>query len=318
MNILIYGHRGWIGSQFVTLLREINQSETEVKNHHRINLGTARVDHDEDLIREIDRIRPTHVISFIGRTHGKIGDRVYPTIDYLEQPDRLVENVRDNLYAPVLLALLSRRYNYHFTYLGTGCIFSYDSLHPCPNVDDVDQGGLLRDDTKNLQGFLESDTPNFTGSGYSTVKGFTDRLAHYLPMLNLRIRMPITGKSNPRNFITKICKYEKICSIPNSMSVLPTLLPLVVDMMNKGLQGSINLTNPGVITHNRILTLYREHVDPNHTWNNFTIQQQDEVLDAKRSNNYLDTTRLESLYPNVPDIEQAVTEMLKSFQTSED
>ena len=40
-------------------------------------------------------------------------------------------------------------------------------------------------------------------------------------VLNLRIRMPITGEPNARNFITKITNYEKICSIKNSMTVLP-------------------------------------------------------------------------------------------------
>ena len=30
-------------------------------------------------------------------------------------------------------------------------------------------------------------------------------------VLNLRIRMPITGEKNSRNFITKITSYKKIC-----------------------------------------------------------------------------------------------------------
>ena len=38
-------------------------------------------------------------------------------------------------------------------------------------------------------------------------------------VLNLRIRMPIVGEDNPRNFITKIAGYDKVCSIANSMTV---------------------------------------------------------------------------------------------------
>jgi len=37
------------------------------------------------LLNEIENINPTHIISFTGRTHGKIGDKIYGTIDYLEQ-----------------------------------------------------------------------------------------------------------------------------------------------------------------------------------------------------------------------------------------
>ena len=37
-------------------------------------------------------------------------------------------------------------------------------------------------------------------------------------VLNLRIRIPIDSE-HPRNFITKIVNYEKICNCPNSMTV---------------------------------------------------------------------------------------------------
>ena len=81
--------------------------------------------------------------------------------------------------------------------------------------------------------------------------------------------MPITGEENSRNFITKITNYEYICSIPNSMTVLPELLPLVLDMMKNKTVGTINLTNPGLISHNEILEMYKEIVDPEFTWKNF-------------------------------------------------
>ena len=71
---------------------------------------------------------------------------------------------------------------------------------------------------------------------YSIVKGFTDQIIKLFPnVLNLRIRMPITGIPNPRNFITKIATYEKICSIPNSMTVLPELLPMVLELAKQNL-----------------------------------------------------------------------------------
>jgi hypothetical protein len=38
--------------------------------------------------------------------------------------------------------------------------------------------------------------------------------------------------------------------------------------------------------------MYKEIVDPNFTWDNFTIEEQNEILASKRSNNCLDTTKL--------------------------
>jgi 3,5-epimerase/4-reductase len=155
--------------------------------------------------------------------------------------------------------------NIHYTYLGTGCIFKFDEDHPF---------GLEEN------GFHEKSLPNFFGSSYSVVKGFTDQLMHLYEdnVLNLRIRMPITGEKNSRNFITKIVNYEKVCSVPNSMTVLPELLLYVLDMMNNKLTGTMNLTNPGLISHNEILEMYKEIVDINFTWENFTIEEQNEVL----------------------------------------
>merc|ERR1712154_446076 len=104
-------------------------------------------------------------------------------------------------------------------------------------------------------------------------------------VLNLRIRMPIIGSHNARNFITKICTYDRICSIPNSMSVLDELIPVMIDMVLNRECGTYNLTNPGVISHDEILQMYRESVDPDFTWKNFSADEQAKVIASGRSNN---------------------------------
>ena len=294
MKVLVYGSNGWIGTQFVKILKE---------NNINFVSGKSRTDDNVNLINEINEVLPTHVISFIGRTHGKINDKVYTTIDYLEQEGKLLENMRDNLYSPLLLSHICNEKNIHYTYLGTGCIFKFDEIHPFG---------------KEQNGFNEDSLPNFFGSSYSIVKGFTDRLMHLYEnnILNLRIRMPITGERNNRNFITKIVTYEKVCSVPNSMTVLPELLPFVLDMMKNKQVGTINLTNPGLISHNEILEMYKEIVNPNFTWNNFSQEEQRAILAADRSNNFLDTSKLENLYPQVTNIKDSIRVCLIEYKRS--
>ena len=292
MKVLVYGSKGWIGSQFLKLLNENNIEYLQ---------GKARVENKENIENEIDDYLPTHVVSFIGRTHGKFNNKVFTTIDYLEQEGKVFDNVRDNLFSPILLAHICKERFIHYTYLGTGCIFQFDDEHPFG---------------KEVNGFNEDDLPNFFGSSYSIVKGFTDQLMklYHENTLNLRIRMPITNIDNPRNFITKITNYKKICSIPNSMTVLPELLPVALKLMQKGHTGTINLTNPGLISHNEILTMYKDIVDPKFKWENFSVEEQNKILDSKRSNNYLDTTKLEELFPDVKDIKSSVREMLIQYK----
>jgi dTDP-glucose 4,6-dehydratase len=310
MKILVYGHAGWIGTQFVELLQKEKHTNDDANcaTDFDFALGESRVDDTPSLCKELDKVAPSHVVSFIGRTHGTIGATKYTTIDYLEQPGKLVENVKDNLFSPISLALACKERNIHYTYLGTGCIFSYKNMEAIINPNRADSNSDI--------GFNEDDIPNFFGSGYSIVKGFTDRLMHQLSgnVLNLRIRMPIVASECPRNFITKIVNYSKVCSVPNSMSVLDELLPIVLKMLKSRLVGTINLTNPGVISHNEILEMYQTHVDPQFTWNNFSVEEQRKILACDRSNNYLDTTALETFAPEVRCIKDAVEDTIKNYK----
>lgn len=277
-NILIFGANGWIGTKVYNLLKD---KYNVYKSQYRAT--------DSQIELEIKMYNITHIMSFIGRTHGNYNGEKINTIDYLEKPGKLKENINDNLYSPLYLAMLSNKYGIHYTYLGTGCIFNSN--------DDND--------------FDEKDLPNFFGSSYSIVKGYTDQIMNMFEnTLNVRIRMPITDENNDRNFISKITKYKKICSMPNSMTVLNELLPIMIDMSLKYETGTINLTNPGTITHNEILTMYKEIVDPDFTWENFTIEEQNQILLSKRSNNQLNTDKLKSMYPHVLNIKDSVRNIL--------
>lgn len=280
MKWLIYGWNGWIGTQIIHHLQQLENEE--------VVCAESRADDEVSVEIELTTILPDRVLCVIGRTHGE----GFSTIDYLEQKGKLLENVRDNLYAPMVLTLLCHKYKIHLTYLGTGCIFS-------------DLGGEKE--------YTEQDKPDFFGSSYSIVKGFTDRLMHFFEdtVLNVRIRMPIVGEHHPRNFITKITSYDNICSIPNSMTNLDDMIPILIDMARHNLKGTINLTNPDPIEHNEILSMYQTFVDPEFTWKNFSIEEQKKILLSERSNNTLDTSLLQKLYPDVPDIR---TSLLMLFQ----
>ena len=106
MKILVYGGKGWIGQQFISLLSQKG-----------LNFVCGK--EKTEYFNEINQIKPTHVVAFIGRTHGE----GFTTIDYLEQPGKLKENINDNLFSPLLIAEACRTSGIHFTYLGTGCIF---------------------------------------------------------------------------------------------------------------------------------------------------------------------------------------------------
>ena len=278
-KVLVWGGRGWIGGLFE---KELQTQGWEVCH------ATSRADCRDGVEAEIEAVSPSHLLSLIGRTHGP----GFSTIDYLEQPGKLQENIRDNLYGPLVLAEAARRAKKHLLYMGTGCIFT--------GPDD--------------ELFTEDAAPNFFGSAYSTVKGFTDRLMGAYPeVLNVRIRMPIHSQDNPRNFITKIIQYQKINSIPNSMTVLDDIIPLLVRAMEDRIGGTLNAVNPGVIAHSEILRTYRDCQNGAHTWEELdtTELMRGGHVVAARSNNHLDTTRIKSLFPELPSIGESVERILR-------
>ena len=277
MKIIIFGYKGWIGKQII-------ESFESLKAKNEIITSDIRVDNYKEVEDFIISIKPDRIICVIGRTYGNNIN----SIDYLEQKGNLRININDNLYSPLNLALITNKYNIHLTYMGTGCIFNgYDKE------------------------YSEDDKPNFFGSSYSIVKGFTDKIIkNFDNVLNVRIRMPITDDINcNRNFINKIINYKKICSMRNSMTVLPDLLPLLIDMIIKKEIGTINLVNPEYISHNEILKLYKEILNLEFKWDNITIEEQNKLLLSERSNNILNTEKLQKLYPDVKDIKTSIKDL---------
>jgi UDP-glucose 4,6-dehydratase len=283
---LIWGGGGWIGGQFTKVLMEKGWNVVHAK---------SRADDRAGVLEEIGAVHPTHMVSLIGRTHGP----GFTTIDYLEQPGKLRENMNDNLYGPIVLASVAKMKNLHMMYMGTGCIFEFDETHTV--------GGT---------GFGEDSLPNFFGSSYSTVKGFTDRIMaeeYADSCLNVRIRMPISTEDCPRNFITKIIKYSKICSIPNSMTVLDDILPILEQCLRRRVTGALNAVNPGLIDHDTILSWYKQFQNPDHTWESVnTNTLVTTCVKSGRSNNCLDTSRIKSLFPDLPSIDVSVKRIMET------
>lgn len=292
LKFLIYGGKGFIGQLLIDKLTE--HSDVEVI------LGNERCD-EKSVKEEIKEINPDRVISLIGRTSGPSNmnhlGSCNTTIDYLE--DKLSLNMRDNLFAPIYLERICHELNIHFTYLGTGCIY-YTPKEESKIYSVIDE-------------------PNFFGSSYSTVKGITDRFFRYINsnMLNVRIRMPITEDMHPKNLLTKILTYKKICQTgPNSMTVFEDLFPVLIEYIKNAKTGTIHLVNPGPMRHDEILELYKEIVDPGFQYEMMSESEQNEILIAKRSVCVLDSKEMEE--NGVPFLKDSIRRIFQNWAKREE
>ncbi|KAI3505162.1 hypothetical protein L1887_27095 [Cichorium endivia] len=274
LKFLIYGRTGWIGG----LLGKLCESQGIEYTY-----GSGRLESRDTLIADLAAVNPTHVFNAAGIT-GR------PNVDWCES--HKAETIRTNVVGTLTLADVCREKGLILINYATGCIFEYDSVHQLGS-------GV---------GFKEEDTPNFDGSFYSKTKAMVEELLkNYENVCTLRVRMPISSDlTNPRNFITKISRYEKVVNIPNSMTILDELLPISIEMAKRNLTGIYNFTNPGCVSHNEVLELYKEYIDSSYTWKNFTLEEQAKVIVAARSNNELDTTKLKTEFPELLSIKESL------------
>ncbi|KAI2615996.1 NAD(P)-binding protein [Hypoxylon sp. NC1633] len=274
-RFLIWGGKGWVAGHIETVLK---------RQGKEVSTTTVRMEDREAVKAKLDEIKPTHVLNCAGCT-GR------PNVDWCE--DHKEKTIRSNVIGTLNLTDCCFLANIHCTVFATGCIYHYDNNHPI--------GG---------PGFRETDPSNFTGSFYSETKGHVEEIMkHYTNCLILRLRMPVSDDLHPRNFVTKISKYEHVVDIPNSNTILSDLLPAAVLMAENHDTGVYNFTNPGAISHNEVLTLFKEIVRPDFTWKNFTVEEQARVIKAGRSNCLLDTAKLEKKLKeysySVPEIHEA-------------
>ncbi|KAK4486804.1 hypothetical protein RD792_006605, partial [Penstemon davidsonii] len=261
-KFLIYGRTGWIGGLLGKLCEKQGIS---------YEYGKGRLQDRSQLVADILAVKPTHVFNAAGVT-GR------PNVDWCES--HKTETIRTNVAGTLNLADVCREHGLLVINFATGCIFEYDAAHP--------EGSGI--------GFKEEDKPNFIGSFYSKTKAMVeDLLGEFDNVCTLRVRMPISSDlNNPRNFITKISRYNKVVNIPNSMTILDELLPISIEMAKRNLRGIWNFTNPGVVSHNEILEMYKKYIDPEFKYTNFTLEEQAKVIVAPRSNNELDASKLKN------------------------
>jgi len=279
---LLFGKNGWIGGQLITLLTEQKKV---------FYLADSRTENRESVLAEIEKYNPTHVLNAAGVT-GR------PNVDWCE--DHKAETIRTNVIGCLNIADICAMKGIHHLLYATGCIFEYDDDHII--------GG---------KSFTEDDVPNFHGSYYSHTKAMVEDMLKVFPTTcTLRVRMPISDDLSSRNFVTKIVKYDKVVNIPNSMTVLTELLPISLIIAERKLTGIYNFCNPGAISHNEVLDLYKQYVDSTYTYKNFSVEEQAKILKAGRSNNTLDHTKLCNALPDVHfnDIHTAMHGVMKRMK----
>ena len=288
--IYLLGGTGYVGQAYQELLQRRGIA-------HRC-VSRAELDYSRPgvLAEALRRDRPEFLINAAGYT-GK------PNVDACEL--HKAECLFGNAALPGLIAEACEAADVPWGHVSSGCIYS----------------GARPDGS----GFREDDEPNFTFrrgpcSFYSGCKALGEEVLAGRPNVFVwRLRIPFNNQDNPRNYLTKLMRYERLLEATNSISELGEFCEATLACWLRGVPfGTYNVCNPGQVTTHEIVALIEKSGVCPKTYTFFKSEDEFMRMAAKtpRSNCVLDSSKLEAAGIRMTAVHEAVERALATWVRS--
>lgn len=286
--IYLLGGSGYVGSAYQALF---NQNGICYRNLKRTEVDYCDV---ETLTAALRADKPSFLINAAGYT-GK------PNVDACEV--HKAECLEGNAVLPGKIAEACAAAGVPWGHVSSGCIYS----------------GTRSDGS----GFTEADSPNFTFrqnncSFYSGAKALGEEVLAGAPSVYIwRLRIPFDYRDGPRNYLTKLMRYQRLLEATNSISQLQEFVCSTFACWEKRVPfGIYNVTNPGQITTKQVV----EHIvssgvlKKNYVFFKDESEFMDVAAKTPRSNCVLNSEKLASVGIKMSEVNEALERDLKRWQ----
>lgn len=286
--IYLLGGSGYVGSAYQALLQRKGQPFRNIRRGDFDYTNQAAL---TDLLR---REKPVFLINAAGYT-GK------PNVDACELHKD--ECLMGNSVLPGTIAQACTDAGVPWGHVSSGCIYT----------------GARSDGN----GFTETDTPNFTFrtnncSFYSGTKALGEEvLAGRNDVYVWRLRIPFNEVDYPRNYLTKLIRYNTLLEAANSISQLDEFVAATFACWEKRVPfGTYNVTNPGHVTTREVVDLIKKTGVSNKDFKFFTDEAEFMQTAAKtpRSNCVMDSTKLAAAGIKLTEVHEAVEQALRHWR----
>lgn len=261
-------------------------------------VSRARVDYTRPtVLREfLESARPDFLINCAGYT-GR------PNVDACE--DHKTECLAGNAVLPGIIREACEQAGIPWGHVSSGCIYN----------------GAKADG----RGFTEEDPPNFCFrsppcSFYSGCKALGEEvLAGAARCYIWRLRIPFNEVDHPRNYLTKLMRYERLLDARNSLSQLDEFARVCLECWQRQVPfGIYNVTNPGSVTTREVVALIRHSGVVRKEFRFFESEAEFMRLAARapRSNCVLDTGKLQRAGIRMTEIHEAIEQALRKWRTA--
>lgn len=288
--IYLLGGSGYVGQAYQALL---SRKRIPFRNLRRAELDYTNV---EVLRKALVADRPEFLINAAGYT-GK------PNVDACELHKH--ECLFGNAVLPGIIAEACEAANVPWGHVSSGCIYT----------------GARPDGA----GFLETDAPNFSFrtnncSFYSGTKALGEEvLAGRSNVYVWRLRIPFDHVDSPRNYLTKLMRYQRLLEATNSISQLHEFVASTFACWEKRVPfGTYNVTNPGAVTTSEVVDLIRASGVCRKDYVFFKSEDEFMQTAAKtpRSNCVMDSSKLAGVGITMTPVRDAVRQALASWKAA--
>ena len=286
--LLLLGSTGYVGSAFARLF------DSEDVDYRPV----SRREHDytdrDALIGLLRESRASFVINAAGYT-GK------PNVDACET--HKAECLQGNAVLPGVIRQACEATGTPWGHVSSGCIYT----------------GARADGS----GFTETDPPNFcfrtdNCSFYSGSKALGEEcLAGAANTYIWRLRIPFDHRDSPRNYLSKLLRYERLLDATNSISQLDEYVWACWQCWQRRVPyGTYNVTNTGAVTTREVVELIQKHLAPDKTFDFFASESEFMAQAAKtpRSNCIMDNGKLRATGIEISPVEDAIEQSLKNWK----
>jgi len=128
----------------------------------------------------------------------------------------------------------------------------------------VSSGCIYNGTRADGSGFTEDDPPNFcfgarNYSFYAGTKALGEEVLRNSPDTYIwRLRIPFNHEDGPRNYISKVMRYDRLLNATNSISQIDEFAAATFACWEKRIPfGIYNVTNPGEVTTREVVELLR-------------------------------------------------------------
>lgn len=172
-------------------------------------------------------------------------------------------------------------------------------------------------------GFREEDPPNFSFrtnncSFYSGSKALGEEvLAGQDNVYIWRLRIPFDHVDSPRNYLTKLMRYDRLLEATNSISQLHEFVAATFACWEKRVPfGIYNVTNPGEVTTREVVSLIQKSGVCTKDFQFFQDESEFMLKAAKtpRSNCVMDSSKLTRAGIQMTEVHEAIERALREWK----